>query len=477
MKKIYFNSLIGLLCLSACHVFAAERIVAPSGGDYTSIQAAVNASVAGDTVTVRSGTYAQGVTITSKNNITLRADAGATAVVDPNSDTNCVKITNSSNIRVIGFKLTNSNTALSDVSGVRVEGSGSGVEIRDNEIYNLRGADAMGITVYGTEATAISAIVINNNFIHNCEPAHSEALTLNGNITNFVVSSNTVQDVDNIGIDFIGGETDINPNSTLVARNGTCIDNHVTRARSSYGGGYAGGIYVDGGRDIVIERNVVTQSDMGLEIGAENAGLVTSGIIVRNNVFYNNDKAGIVFGGYDGSVGTVEDCQFVCNTLYRNTPVEDNGEIWVQYGSDNLIANNIIYAISGKLFIGCEPNVANTFNGNLWFGAAGAGSAKSVWRGTSYNSFAAFKAASSQEALGDYADPGLTDAAAGNFSLLSSSLAIDRLAALDIPGMEPGILDIGGDSRLHGAKYDAGADEYHSAAIITPSAPRGLRIH
>ena len=40
------------------------------------------------------------------------------------------------------------------------------------------------------------------------------------------------------------------------------------------GGGFAGGVYVDGGKDIIVEINTITGSDVGLEIGCENAGFI-----------------------------------------------------------------------------------------------------------------------------------------------------------------------------------------------------------
>jgi hypothetical protein len=115
------------------------------------------------------------------------------------------------------------------------QGPGSVFEIRDNTIHDMRGQNAMGITVYATEPTAISDLVIDGNEIYDCEPATSEALTLNGNVDGFVVSDNYVHDVDNIGIDCIGGETDLQPDDTKVCRNGVIRGNRVERARSSYG--------------------------------------------------------------------------------------------------------------------------------------------------------------------------------------------------------------------------------------------------
>ena len=131
--------------------------------------------------------------------------------------------------------------------------SGSNIEIRDNKIHEIRGIDAMGITVYGTSTSA----PISN-------------LTIDGNIQSFTVTNNTVHDVNNIAIDFIGGETDINP--VFVPRGGLVSGNRVYRSRANYGGGFGAGIYVDGAMDIIVENNIVSESDLGIERGAEKPG-------------------------------------------------------------------------------------------------------------------------------------------------------------------------------------------------------------
>ena len=172
----------------------------------------------------------------------------------------------------------------------------------------------MGVTVYGTSATPITNLVLDGNEIYDCEPALSETLTLNGNVSGFQVTSNYVHDVNNIGLDFIGGEGMCPDPAQDAARNGVCRWNRVARARSNYGGGYGAGIYVDGGHDIVLENNTVTESDLGIEVGAEHAGIVATNIIVRSNLLYRNDKPGLIFGGFAANVGRVRFCQFLNNT-------------------------------------------------------------------------------------------------------------------------------------------------------------------
>ncbi len=271
-------------------------------GDFPTVQAALNAAVAGEAIEVADGVYFEKIVFPRSGApgapITLRAAAGANPILDGTgvAGADMVRIDSKSHLRLIGFEIRN-HLGVDDGSGVRIVGAGTDLEISGNVIHEIRGDDAMGITVYGTEPQPISDLVIAGNQIFDCEPARSEALVLNGNVDGFEISGNLVRDVNNIGIDMIGGETPIQPDPSLVARNGVVRGNTVIHANSIYEGGYAGGIYVDGGRDIVIENNSVSFSDLGIEIGAENDGLTTTGIVVRNNVLFSNERAGLVFGG------------------------------------------------------------------------------------------------------------------------------------------------------------------------------------
>jgi cysteine-rich repeat protein len=454
-------------------VRAAQAIVVPD--DYPTIQAALDAAVPGDTISVKdtAGPYFEKITIPTSGSpgayVTLQAFAGHSPILDGTGvpGSNMVLIDSKSYVRLIGFEIRN-NLGVHDGSGVRVLGSGSHVEIRDNRIHDIRGQDAMGITVYGTEPISISNLVIDGNEIHDCEPARSEALTLNGNVEIFAVTNNIVRDVNNIGIDFIGGETDIQPDPSKVARNGVCSGNQVYRARSSYGGGYAGGIYVDGGRDIVIERNIVSECDLGIEIGAENAGTTTTGIIVRDNIVHRNDKVGIVFGGFAASVGRVKDCSFLNNTCYQNDTLgEGLGELWIQFAEDNAIRNNIFHATAqGVLLYSENGNVNNALDYNLWH--ADAGNPTFVWQGNAYGSFAAYQGGSGQDANSWFADPQLMDPAGEDFHLASTSPAVDAGDPAFIPGA--GENDIDGAPRVSGLRVDLGADEINCGdGILDPT--------
>lgn len=462
--------------------------VSPSGLDtnagteaapWKTIQKAFTSATPGSTVLVRSGIYSEKPTVNVSGTatagyITFQNYPNEQPVIDGTgrSGANIVTIRNRNYIKLIGFEIRN-NLNVNFGAGIWVEGGCDRIELRSNKIHEMRGTEAIGIGVYGTSSTkSISNLLIYGNEVYDSDPAESEALTLNGNVELFQVINNYVHDVNNIGIDFIGGEKTCPLASKDAARNGVCRGNIVRRARSNYGGGYAGGIYVDGGRDITIEQNTVSESDIGIEIGAENRGLVTSGVIVRNNLIYNNDKIGLAFGGYDSTRGRVRNCKFLNNTLYNNNSLAGAGltdvsrcEIFIQYADTNTVMNNIIYGSSNnRLLLGASVRNSstqnNTINYNLWFVSGGSTQARFYWNGRFLTGFTAYRAATTQDKNSISVDPLFVNPALAslNLHLLSTSPAINAgIARTEVT------TDFDNIPRPQGGKYDIGAFEFFTA--------------
>lgn len=475
-----------LFIFSVVYVRCQNYYVATTGNNsnngainapWKTIQKAVSNVAAGSTIHVRGGTYNEKVDFTKSGNasagfITLQNYNGEQVIVDaagvPGNSDNVFNIYNKNYLRIKGLEIQNASVPNNhDGAGVFIEGNADHIEVLNCKIHDITGDNAMGITVYGSHKTKpVQNLVIDGNEIYDCEPAHSEALTLNGNVRLFQITNNKVHDVNNIGIDMIGGEGTCPKASNDNTRNGICAGNEVYNARAVYGGGYAAGIYVDGGDSIIIERNIVHDCDLGLEIGCENKGKVATNNIIRDNIFYNNDKRGMSFGGYDyPNTGKVQYCKFYNNTCYMNDVLNvDEGELLIEYANNCEVKNNIFYG-SGTSFLMnfyFTNTNGNTFDYNCWY--VNSGSAKFVFDGNQYNSFTAYKNNSGQDGHAVNADPKLADAANHDFHLTAISPCRDAGDPAIIPGI--GELDFYGSSRYLSNHIDIGADEFDTAERV-----------
>jgi len=167
--------------------------------------------------------------------------------------------------------------------------------------------------VYGTKAPdSINHLTISGNEIDHTTTGCSETLSVNGNVENFTISNNLVHDANNIGIDAIGYEGVAPPESMCGselcdrARHGEISGNTVYNITSNHNPAYgpgsnnhsygADGIYIDGATQITIERNLVHNTDIGIEMASENPGNDAPGvekgdyITTRNNVVYHSNS-------------------------------------------------------------------------------------------------------------------------------------------------------------------------------------------
>jgi Secretion system C-terminal sorting domain len=454
MNKYSLIYLSILVSLSSTISTSRTIIVAESGGDYNNIQSALNIAVAGDTILVRekSEAYLEKIAFPRSGNstdghIVLMNYPNQNPVIDGDnisfvndSPQGLVRIIDKSYIKVIGFEIGNVVVSDNDIfpAGIWIYGSLSNVEIRNNKIHtiqqNANDAGAHGLAVYGThQSVPISELLIDGNEIYNCKLGWSESLVLNGNVENFIVSNNVVHDNNNIAFDFIGHEGEC-PNPELdQARNGIVTDNIAfnidSRGNQAYGDeASADGFYIDGGKDIVIERNTVYNCNIGIEIASEHGGKSTSGIIVRNNLVRENSVYGIAIGGYDSQRGSTSDCKIMNNTLYKNNSenLDWGVEMLVQfYCEDNIISNNIIVSKSNTPMLDHTSNTGNNnvFTNNLYFTE---GNAKWNYGSTSYSNFGNYKIGSGQEMNSLYGNPMLINPENDNPNIQKNSPAIDH---------------------------------------------------
>jgi parallel beta-helix repeat protein len=434
-------------------VLASTIIIAPSGGTYTSVQTGVSAANAGDTVLVRAGVYNEGISFGKSGSaaagyITLLGDAGA--VLDGTGKGELgISIAGRNYVKVIGIEVQNFKGSGTPI-GISVEGSASNLEIRNNKVRNIENANgnAHGIAFYGTVQAPISDILVDGNEIRNCKLGQSESMVLNGNVTNFTVSNNTVHDNDNIGIDFIGFEGN-GPSGLDQARSGVCAANRVynisSAANPTYGGERsADGIYVDGGKDIVIERNVVDNCDIGIEIASEHGGKTTSNIIARNNFVSRSYQGNIMSGGYAANRGNAANIVIVNNTLYQG----GDGAIVLQFNNSGVAIKNNICSGSQYLVESGSNNTGIVADNNMYSG--GSASSSGAW----------------SDLHAKFGNPLLVNPPA-DMHLQPTSTA--KNAGASLPDSVVGTLDIDGQPRVQENAIDIGADELGTASLAFPS--------
>ena len=453
---------------------------------WRTIQKAANTVAAGDTVQVRAGTYNEVVTMKTSGNatsgyITFQNYPGEAPIVDgtglavgSSGQTGLFSLEGTFSYIVIqGFEIRNySSSSRGKVPvGIDFEGAGSNIEILNNHIHNIvqtlgscNAANALAVALYGTQAPAsISNVTLYGNEIDHNTTGCSENVSFDGNVQYFVEANNLVHDGDNIGLDNIGFEG-VSPNSTYdQARDGWVFQNTIYNISSTTNPVYhnqvgADGYYCDGCTRIIVERNLIHDSDLS-EMASEHSGHVSSYVMFRNNIIYHSLYVGLSIGGYSKNVGGTDHCVIVNNSLWDDGTYGNSGlgEMQIQYyATNNTIANNIIdgYTLTTKYllydFTSSEPSPA-TLDYNDYYNTVGAAGSLWDWQGKSINGFSTYQSTSAQDAHAKFADPLYVNVTTTpyNFDLSSGSPALNAGTNLGVNTV--GVLDYAGNPRVNGS--------------------------
>ena len=454
---------------------------------WRTIQHAMNTAQAGATVNVASGVYNELVTIRNAGSaavgfITLTAAPGASPVIDgtglpiPNGQYGLITLNTAGFVRVIGFEIRNyvsASAALVPI-GIYIEGAGGNIDILRNHIHDIKTTgktdnfDALGIAVYGTAAPAsLNRLVIDGNELDHLVTGFSESVALTGNVQYWQVTGNLIHDNDNIGIDVSAYEK-VSPRAAYDrARNGYIAGNTVYNISSLHNPAYQGqesadGIYVEGGANVVVERNLVHNTDLGIEVASEHAGRVSEAVTVRSNIVYASNQVGISIGGYAKRVGGTSQCRVFNNTLFGNgTAANSEGEFQIQFNATgNVFENNIAQASNNQNLLlysfVVTPAHPATLNDNLYFSSGGANNSSWEWVGRNYASFAKYQMTTGNDAASRFADPKFVAPGTFNFHLSAGSPALG--AGVNLPLSVIGLFDFAGKARKSArGKVDLGA--------------------
>ncbi|MGP8216111.1 MAG: right-handed parallel beta-helix repeat-containing protein [Bacteroidia bacterium] len=498
-KAKLFAFLLLVITVGYRSVYAQTYYVSNSGNDsYTTTQAqniatpwktiqhACNNASPGTTIEIMAGTYIEQVVMPVSGSagggyITLTNYNGGNVIISGNA-TAATLLTISSQSYIIIDGLQFYNCIGNNSIGIFIDGVTSNIEITNNTIHHIYWnhsvaaipndtENAQPLIVYGDSITPVQNITIQGNIFYDNATGFSESCTLDGNVDGFTIISNTVHNNQNIGIDIAGNYGTSPDPATDHARNGYVKENTVWKCHSVYDSS-AAGIYVDGGENVIVERNLSYNNDWGIEVGCENPGDTTSGIKVRDNILYRNG-GGMQVGGYDGPINTgmVINSEITNNTFFADDTLETgDGELSLSYSQHCSFLNNIFYS-TGDAIISSGWNNGNSigfqFDYNRYF-SIGSDSVNTTYSyGTfSFTGFSGYKSGSGFDVHSKFSNPGLTDTAlpALNFHLLSTSTCINA----GMPGfpVDTGERDFYGEIRIVGSIIDIGADEYQGPASL-----------
>ena len=431
-------------------------------------------AASGHVIKIAAGSYDGPFSLNGKNNVTLTSYNGTVFLRgNANPATNgfaVLSINNSSNITITGLKFHRSwgNFA----SGVEVHGSGNTLTISNCEFYDIgwtqnkltmpnSSKNANALIIVGSTATPYSNITLSGNTIHDCITGYSENMSLAGNIDGFLIENNHIYNNTNIGIDCQGHFSWTGaPANVNYSRNGVVRYNVVHDYQGPPALDAAAGIYIDGGSSIILENNLVYNYKVGLDVGCETPNKTNSNNIVRNNVAYNCDLAGL-FLGSNQSTSVCLNTKVTGNTFFKNGfGVFDNGQIAFQNNSGSIVKNNIFYPTNGRFAL-VQMNGTSTSTASITHNL--------YYRDNGNISNLYFNINGDNQAIKQ--NPLFVNAGLLNFHVQSSSPAINAGDPAFTPAA--GEVDLDGQARMLNGRVDIGVDEVLTGTP-PPPAPTNL---
>jgi len=300
-----------LICICAIYLLGsfvntANAVTYYVPDDFSTIQAAIDSSVDGDIISVKSGIYYENVVIRAKRVQLKSLNGPAETIIDGRQQGPVIYIVSGGSSVIDGFTIRN--------------GSESGINIH----YETPGSS--------TDSAINNCIITNNSSSYwgggiktYCVPNPPSFITVN--LTNSVISGNTAAGAGG-GIHSLGYGS-FNISNTTIAGN-----------RSIDGGGVVAG-YLS---YVTIDRSYLTGNTADRSGGAVLTGSLYSSMSIRNSMIDNN-TAGVSGGAIYGAPRDYDNIYLNGNTITHNSAPE-GGSILQEAGFSIYGLNNIIYGNS-----------------------------------------------------------------------------------------------------------------------------------
>ena len=340
---------------------------------WLTIQKAVDTVVAGDTILVYDGTYAEnivlGVSGTAGNYITLTFAPGNTPVLSKQAgpSTRMVYGNGATGTPISYYKIIGLTFSDYDSEGIVFHGFFEYIEIRDNiftnQIFQTGGGhailfDTTSWTIeFGTDNIYNPShhVIIDNNTFTNIavgpedgSKQYDECLTVAFNCSYVQITNNTINNSSNIGIDTIGKGPDFYPQ----VPHGEIAPQYVlVKGNTIYNSGLYGedsALYGEGVKDAVWEDNLVyDHTGVGITMSSEFSIHARRCIVRRNRII--NTKNGMIIGSNSGVPWDLENSAFVHNTVYNDAGEATTINFPINYNDPGtVIAKNNVSAFNNS---------------------------------------------------------------------------------------------------------------------------------
>ena len=417
MKHSIIPLFVGLLCWTGAHAATINHAydgskTAAENGD--ALKTAISGASSGDTVKVQAGTYQgnfsmkEGVNVSGGWNEGFTAQTDYATILDANADGRVLEQPFDFTTLTVWSNFTIQNGNLMTISAVPANGLSSGVALGkkgqvkhcliQNNTFSYNG-NCMGGGVGNDAIDAATDVCAEDCIIRNNCGTHGGGARVRGTLLNCVIENNNT-------------------------------NNSVKK-------GPAGGVHLQGGRMV----NCIVRGNLS---GGDTGGVRCFGKSqIINSLIAGNTATGKVGGvGIESANSDILGCTIVDNDQNSNND-NDKTKCGLSCGatSDNgtKLMNNIVWGNKHQGTVqDAQIYYISHYNGNIGYNAVmkqstGTGSIKL-----------------------SADDPGFTDAANGDFSLVSTSILVDK-GSNERSTVE---YDVAGNARISGTTVDIGCYEY-----------------
>lgn len=471
MKHSFLPLLIGLLCWTGSqaatltHAYDGSKTAAENGTD---LQAAISGASSGTEIKVQAGTYVgnftmkEGVNVSGGWNSTFDAQTDYATVLDANANGRVVEQPSNFTTLTIWSNLTIQNGKLTTASSVPANNLGSGVALGkkgqvkhcliQNNTFNYN-ANCMGGGVGNDAVDAATDICAEDCWIRNNSGTHGGGARVRGTLLNCVIENNNTNNSVKKG-----------PAGGVHLQGGRMV-NCIVRGNTS--GGDTGGARA---LNTSLIENCTIENNISL---GKTGGVSLEGTSTLSNSIIKNNTSTTECGG----VRSAAKSNIYNNLIYGNTAGTKQGGLLIESALPNVIGNTIVCnnQLTGTgsqagVFITNTLEANGTFfvNNVVWGNMSnGTVESQGVYyisrydKSTgqrSYNAIIGQKGDDSAETSIQLSadDPGFTDAAHGDFSLLPTSVLLDRGNSAKATVSK----DLAGNDRIVNSSVDIGAYEY-----------------